>query len=114
MWIDGVVLISTSLTVMAARMSGFTPEMKFVETKKKKLKVEITPLMSFRHLRMLNSAYKCLKVIKFSKPETNFPQKLVSLQIDGGGISPHDKFMSGINPPPPIHPLYETLVVDWK
>jgi peroxiredoxin len=33
-------------------------------------------LMSFKHLRMINSASKCLqitlKVIKFSKPETNF------------------------------------------
>jgi hypothetical protein len=36
--------------------------------------------MSFKHLRMINSASKCLKitlkVIKFSKPEKKFPKKL--------------------------------------
>jgi hypothetical protein len=38
-------------------------------------------LMSFKHLRMLNSASKCLKikitlkVIKFSKPEKKIPKK---------------------------------------
>jgi hypothetical protein len=57
--------------------------------------------MSFRHLKMFNSASKCpkitLKVIKFSKPEKKFPKN----QVDGGGISPHIKFMPGVNPPPP-------------
>jgi hypothetical protein len=47
--------------------------------------VEITPLMSFRHLKMLNSASKCLKitfkVIKFSKPEEKNSKKT---QVDGG------------------------------
>jgi hypothetical protein len=53
--------------------------------------------MSFTHLKMLNSASKCLnitlKVIKFSKPE----EKKISekTQVDGGDI----KFMPGINPP---------------
>jgi hypothetical protein len=62
--------------------------------------------MSFKHgLKMLNSASKCLniplkvKVIQFSKPEKKFPKN----QVDGG-ISPHVKFMPGVNPP-----LYETL-----
>jgi hypothetical protein len=59
--------------------------------KKKKKEVEITPLMSFKHLIMLNSASKCLKislvkVIKFSKPDKIFPKKLVD---------------AGISPPPP-------------
>jgi hypothetical protein len=40
--------------------------------------LEIIPLMSFKHLKMLNSASKCLKitlkVIKFSKPEKKFPK----------------------------------------
>jgi hypothetical protein len=35
--------------------------------------------MSFKHLRMINSASKCPKItlegIKFSKPEKNFPKK---------------------------------------
>jgi hypothetical protein len=42
-------------------------------------KVEITPLMSLKHLIMHNSASKCLKitlkVIKFSKPEQKIPKK---------------------------------------
>jgi hypothetical protein len=68
--------------------------------------VEITPLMSFMHLKMLNYASKCLKItlkiIKFSKPEQRFPKKLEKLM---GGY-PHVKFMLGVNPHPP---LYETL-----
>jgi hypothetical protein len=60
--------------------------------------VEITPLMRFKHLKMLNSASKCrkitLKVIKFSKPETNSKKT----QVDGGDI-PHVKFMPGKSPP---------------
>jgi hypothetical protein len=63
--------------------------------------VEITPLMSFKHLKMLNSASKCpkitLKVIKFSKPEEKNPKKIKF---------PHVKFMPGVNPPPTV---YETL-----
>jgi hypothetical protein len=57
---------------------------------------------------MLNYASKCLKitlkVIKFSKPEKHFPQKIISLQIDGGYPPPHVKFMLGINPPTPREP----------
>jgi hypothetical protein len=38
-----------------------------------------SPLRSFKYLRMLNSASKCLKitlkVIKVSKPEKNSPKK---------------------------------------
>jgi hypothetical protein len=73
-------------------------------------KVEITPLMSFRHFEMLISASKYLKItlkfIKFSKPEEKkFPPKP---QVDGGISPPHVKFMPGVNPP--IPPLYETLI----
>jgi hypothetical protein len=44
--------------------SGYLPEMNLRGDKKKnkknKIKVEIAPLMSFKHLRMINSASKCL------------------------------------------------------
>jgi hypothetical protein len=59
--------------------------------------VEITPLMSFKHPKMLNSASICLKitlkVIKFSKPEKQFPKKIKLMgdippcQIHAGGKS---------------------------
>jgi hypothetical protein len=56
--------------------------------------------MSLKHLKMLNSASKCLnitlKVIKFSKPEEKHSQKT---QVDGGMPPPHVKFMPGVNPP---------------
>jgi 5-bromo-4-chloroindolyl phosphate hydrolysis protein len=64
---------------------------KLVGTKKKTLN-------KIRQLKMLNSASECLKitlkVIKFSKPEKKFPNKL----------SPYVKFMPGVIPP-----LCETL-----
>jgi hypothetical protein len=63
-------------------------------------KVVITPLMSFKHLKMLNSASKYLKItlklIKFSKSETKISKKLKLMggypppcQIHAGGKSPH-------------------------
>jgi hypothetical protein len=55
-------------------------------------------MMSFKHLRMLNSASKCLKIthkiIKFSKPENWFPKKtqvggyIPWVNWGGGGLSP--------------------------
>jgi hypothetical protein len=67
-------------------------------------KVEITTLMSFKHLKMLNSASKCrkipLQVIKFSKPEIFLSKK----QVDGGGVSPPCQIHAGGKSPP----LYET------
>jgi hypothetical protein len=48
-----------------------------VSTRKKLVE---PPDVCFKHLKMLNSASKCLiitlKVIKFSKPEKQFPKKL--------------------------------------
>jgi hypothetical protein len=69
--------------------------------------VEITPLMSFKHLKMLNSVSKCLKItlkfIKFSKPEKKkIPKKLKLM-----GDIPHVKLPGVKIPHPP--PLYETL-----
>jgi hypothetical protein len=58
-------------------------------------------LMSFKHLRMLNSASKCLKitlrlrVIKFSKPEKIF--KKLKLR----GNIPLKSFEGGTYPPSP-------------
>jgi hypothetical protein len=44
-------------------VSGFLPEKALRGDKKIfKKKVEIAPLMSFKHLRMLNSASKCLNI----------------------------------------------------
>jgi hypothetical protein len=53
--------------------------------------------MSFKHLKMLNSASKCLKItlkfIKFPKPEENNSQKtqvdVPPCQICAGGKSRH-------------------------
>jgi hypothetical protein len=56
------------------------------------------PLMSFKHLRMINSASKCkitLEVIKFSKPEEKIKLR---------GISPLNHLRGGLIPhhPPPL------------
>jgi hypothetical protein len=62
-------------------------------------KVEITPLMSFMHHKMLNSASKCpkkIKVIKFSKPEVFFPKKS---KLMGRGYCPC-QIHAGDNPSP--------------
>jgi hypothetical protein len=51
--------------------TGFPPELNLGDKN--------TPLMSFKHLRMLNSASKCykitLKVIKICKTRKNISQK---------------------------------------
>jgi hypothetical protein len=63
--------------------------------------------MSLRHTRMINSAYKCLKitlkVIKFSKPETNFLKKL-KLR---GWYPPLNHLRGDLSP---IPPLAETML----
>jgi hypothetical protein len=55
--------------------------------------------MSFMHLRMINSASKCLKitlkVIKFSKPEKKFPKNVE-------GDTPLESFEGGTYPPIPL------------
>jgi hypothetical protein len=57
--------------------------------------------MSFKHLKMLNFASKCLKitliVIKFSKPEKNFRNKLKLM----GGYPPMSNSCWGYIPPSP-------------
>jgi hypothetical protein len=69
-------------------------------TKKNKKQVEITPLMSFKHLKMFNSASKCLKitlrVIKFSKPETKFKKNKLM------GDIPPCQIHAGDSPPPTV------------
>jgi hypothetical protein len=53
--------------------------------------------MRLKHLRMLNYAStKCLKVIKFSKPETKISPKI---QVEGD--IPLDSFEGGPIPHPP-------------
>jgi hypothetical protein len=71
---------------------------KKISDKKNYLKNKLKKVgMSFMHLKMVNSASKCLKitleVIKFSKSEKNTPKQLKLF----GGISPppHVKFMPG-------------------
>jgi hypothetical protein len=57
--------------------------------------VEITPLMSFKHLKMLNSASKCLKIpLKFIVKVIKFfkTRKKNSQKVDGD-----IKFMPGVN-----------------
>jgi hypothetical protein len=88
------------------KASKVSTRKKFVAGQKKGLKiffleVEITPLMSFKLLKikLLKITLK-VKVIKFSKLDKKFPKKLKLL----GGYPSHVKFMLGINPQ-----LYETL-----
>jgi hypothetical protein len=75
---------------------------KLMGLKKKKkffvfLKSGNNRLMSFKHLKLLNSASKCLKitlkVIKFSKPEEKKSKKTQLMGVV--------KFMLGVNPPHP-------------
>jgi hypothetical protein len=63
---------------------GFPPEINLREDKKIK-KICLSgnnPLMSFRHLRMLNSASKCLKItlkviFNFQNQKQNFPKNSI-------------------------------------
>jgi hypothetical protein len=69
---------------------GFLPEMNL-----RGIKQKYPLMMSFKHIRTINPASKCLKithdiVIKFSKPENNFLQKLK---------------LRGISPIPPLNHL---------
>jgi hypothetical protein len=59
------------------------------------------PLMSFKHLRMLNSASKNalkLHLLKFSKPEKTFKKKKKKLM----GDIPLESFEGGTYPPSPL------------
>jgi hypothetical protein len=68
--------------------SGFPPEMN--------LKGGLTPLMSFMHLRMLNSASKChklrLKLLNFQNQKQNFKK------TSWGGYPPLESFDEGLSP----------------
>jgi hypothetical protein len=68
--------------------------------------VEITPLISFKHLKMLNYASKCLIII-ILKVFQNPKKKFKETHVNGGRgwvMSPHVKFMLGINHPHPPSP----------
>jgi hypothetical protein len=70
--------------------------------------VEITPLMSFRHLIMLFPASKCLKItLRFSKPENIF---FFKLKLRGDIPLSH---LRGCDISP-IPPLAEILVHAWE
>jgi hypothetical protein len=58
-------------------------------------KVEITPLMNFKHPKMLNSASKCLKIPLKVKVIKN--QVIPPCQIHAGGKSPRMRWVLLVN-----------------
>jgi hypothetical protein len=70
--------------------------------------VEINPLMSFKHLRMLNSASKCfkitLKVIKIFKTRKNISPKNSSCWVISGPLESFEGGGGGTYPPSGSNP----------